>query len=416
MNDLQTLFDEIISQHVTTDVVLRQAIEKKFAANGLALNDRELGEILEDVRKDDSINTEESDDVDDHVYLRISHDTYEIEITEEDLSAATEAVTADLQEEYSRVIAETAGLILKRIRRNAGRTLKANRGIRARFEARLQKRWKKAIDLLELFISLSLEAGMEFNEQHKNAAAEQNDVLFDVLRSLHARSCQVAWEVLALIKAGFADGAHSRWRTLHEIAVVAMFIAPHGRELAERYLDHEFVEARKAAVEHQRYCESMGYEPLQDEELEKIERRYQEAIAAYGENFRHDYGWAAEVLNNKKPTFRDIEVAVGLDKWRPYYKMASHNVHAGTKGITFRLGLLRNKPPLLLAGASNTGFTDPAHGTAISLLQTTITLLTIRPNVDGSVFCEVLQILQDEVGNEFLKIQQSIEAAEKRGK
>src|SRR5918992_442346 len=136
MNDLQTLFDEIIGQHVTTDVVLRQAIEKKFAANGLALNDRELGKILEDVRNDDSISTEESDNVDDYVYLRISHDSNEIEITEEDLSAATEAITADLQEEYSRVIAETSRLLLKRIRRNAGRTLKANRGIRARFEAR----------------------------------------------------------------------------------------------------------------------------------------------------------------------------------------------------------------------------------------------------------------------------------------
>ena len=414
MNDLQALFDEIINQRFTPDDVLRQAIQNKFAANGLALDDRELAEILNDVQNDDSSSTENSEDID-GVYLVISRENIEIEITEEDVNSAMEVLATDLQDEYSRFIEQTAGLILKRIRRNARGTLKANRRTRARFEARLQKRWQKAIDLLELFISLSLEAGSEFNEQYQNAAAEENDALFDVLRNLHARACQIAWEVLALIKAGFADGAHSRWRTLHEIAIVAMFIAQHGRELAERYLDHELVEAYRAAVEHQRCNEAMRYEPLSDEEFEQIERKYQEVIASYGENFRHDYGWAAEALSKKKTTFRDIEFAVGLDKWRPYYKMASHNVHAGSKGITFRLGLLRNnKAPLLLA--SNTGFTDPAHSTAISLLQITTTLLMTRPSADASVHCAILQILQDEVGNEFLEIQRSIEAAEKRSK
>lgn len=349
------------------------------------------------------------------VYLRISHETNEIEITEKDIDAAMGVVTAELEDEYSRFIEQATGLTLNRIRRDARRSLKANRGIRARFEARLQKRWQKAIDLLELFISLSLEAGSEFNEQYQNAAAEEDDVLFDVLKNLHARACQVAWEVLALIKAGFADGAHSRWRTLYEIAIVAMLIARHGQELAQRYLDHEFVEAYKAAVEHQRCSEAMRYEPLPDEEFNQIEGKYQEAIASYGENFRLDYGWAAEALRKKKTTFRDIELAVGLDKWRLYYKMASHNVHAGSKGITFRLGLLRNnKAPLLLAGASNTGFIDPAHGTAISLLQVTTTLLMTRPSADASVHCAILQKLQDEVGDEFLQIQRSIEAAEER--
>ena len=413
MNDFQTLFEVIIDQRVTLDVVLRQAIRSKFVANGLALDDGMLAEILNDIHNDDSSSTENSADMDD-VYLRISHENNEIEITEQDVNAAMEVLTADLEDEYSRFIEHASGETLKRIRRDARRTLKANRRTRARFEARLQKRWQTAIDLLELFISLSLEAGMEFNKQFQNAAAEENDVLFDVLRNLHARACQIGWEVLALIKGGFADGAHSRWRTLHEIAIVAMFIAHHGRELAERYLDHELVEAHKAAVEHQRYSEAMRYDPLPDEEFAEIERMYQEVLARYGESFRHDYGWAAEALGKKKTTFRDIELAVGLDKWRPYYKMASNNVHAGTKGIAFRLGLLRNKPPLLLAGPSNSGFTDPAHSTAISLLQITTTLLMTRPSADASVLCQILQILQDEVGNEFLKVQRSIEAVEKR--
>jgi hypothetical protein len=44
-----------------------------------------------------------------------------------------------------------------------------------------------------------------------------------------------------------------------------------------------------------------------------------------------------------------------LDYLRPYYKLASHNVHAQPKGILFKLGLVQNQD-ILLAGPSNYGF------------------------------------------------------------
>src|SRR5262249_50921986 len=48
-----------------------------------------------------------------------------------------------------------------------------------------------------------------------------NDFVFEALVRLHARSCLVAEEVCWLMEGGFASGAHSRWRTLHELVTVS---------------------------------------------------------------------------------------------------------------------------------------------------------------------------------------------------
>jgi hypothetical protein len=42
------------------------------------------------------------------------------------------------------------------------------------------------------------------------------------------------------------DGAIARWRTLHEIAVIAMCVRDRGDAMAERYLLHSTVESYKA--------------------------------------------------------------------------------------------------------------------------------------------------------------------------
>ncbi len=90
--------------------------------------------------------------------------------------------------------------------------------------------------------------------------------------------------------------------------------------------------------------------------------------------------------------------------------MASHNTHANPKGIMFKLGMIETNS--ISAGATNTGFTDPAHQTAISLLQITTTLLLTKPNIDVLIRFEVLKRLEKRVGTEFLKIQKQIEKME----
>jgi hypothetical protein len=212
-----------------------------------------------------------------------------------------------------------------------------------------------------------------------------------------------------LLKSGYADGAHARWRSLHEISVVGSFINTHGNEIAERYLLHDNIESFKVANLIQKYHKALGYTPIPQDEYDSIKAVYEKLIARFGNSYKNDYGWASSALSKDKPTFSDIEENSGLDYQRPYYKLASHNVHANPKGVMFKLGLLPNTQNILLAGPSNTGFTDPAQGTVISLGLLTITLITTKPTIDNLVISNILLKLESEIGEEFLKVQKEIE-------
>ncbi|HCQ4453160.1 TPA: hypothetical protein OKV42_004153, partial [Escherichia coli] len=59
---------------------------------------------------------------------------------------------------------------------------------------------------------------------------------------------------------------------------------------------------------------------------------------------------------------------------------------------------------ILLVGQSDSGMADPAHATAISLMQITVTLLFLKPTIDHAVISKIIQDYSDEIGNVFLKI------------
>ena len=117
------------------------------------------------------------------------------------------------------------------------------------------------------------------------------------------------------------------------------------------------------------------------------------------------------MIGKNRPTFRDIEEKVRLDHLRPFYKMASHNVHANPKGIFFRLCLYPTSQDILLAGPSNTGLADPGHETAISMGLITVTLLNIQPNIDRLVICNILMKLENEIGEEFIAVHRLLESS-----
>ena len=256
--------------------------------------------------------------------------------------------------------------------------------------------------------SLQLEAGDNFNHDERENAVRTNDLVFETLARLHARACQVASEILTLLKAGYADGAHARWRTLHELSVISMFIRDNGNDVAERYLLHDGVESYKASKIYQENCNALGYQPSNEEELEKIKQRYYDLINRYGKEYGTDYGWAASVIDKGRPTFYEIEKKSGLNHLRPFYKMACNNVHAGTTGIFFKLGLCEESGDILLAGPSNLGLTDPGQSAGIPLSQITTTFILLNPNIDRIVTSEVLLNLDHEIGNVFWECEQKI--------
>ena len=83
----------------------------------------------------------------------------------------------------------------------------------------------------------------------------------------------------------------------------------------------------------------LNVEPLSKETLDSLKVQRDELIARFGEAFKSDYGWASSAIGSNHPTMSDIERHVQLGHMRPYYRMASDNVHPNSHGAYFRLGL-----------------------------------------------------------------------------
>ena len=277
----------------------------------------------------------------------------------------------------------TDGIAL-RIRRDLDRKWKAEQKRQHReqeqFSKRLYSRWHEPLSQLEQFIVVSTELGESVNHRLREQNPCPNPFTVEVQTRLHARACQIAREVLTLLSAGFAEGAIARWRALHELAVVALFIG-HDEELAERYRFHEAVESRKAAEQYRKHTEKLGLEPISDAELAAMEANVAVLKKRFGQGYEKPYGWAVERLwkvGKKAATFDEIEEIAELGHFRPYYRLASHSVHANPKGAFYRLGLV-DQTKMLLAGPSSYGLADAGQNTAISLGQITSALVSLSP-------------------------------------
>ncbi|MCU8426453.1 DUF5677 domain-containing protein [Vibrio vulnificus] len=270
--------------------------------------------------------------------------------------------------------------------------------------------WKTGFDLLESHIVACTEAGEKINIFYRAEAVENNDILFDLLVRHHARACHISNEILCLLKSGFPDAAHARWRALHEVNVTAMFLNKHGYECAERFYFHDVIDTYDGMTEHKKYEDRLQAKAPTTEVIEDCRKEYDRLIKRYGKSFAFHYGWAAHVFPSRKPKtvgFATIEKDVGLDHMRPYYKWASQNVHAGSKGMRNRLALPECDDDILVVGQSSAGMADPAHATALSLMQITCTLLKSKPTLDHIVLMEVIKNYTDRIGQTFLSISKS---------
>ncbi|MBI3409482.1 MAG: hypothetical protein HY040_14165 [Planctomycetes bacterium] len=306
-----------------------------------------------------------------------------------------------------RVVEELSPRILQSLYNALPQALQEWHGAQRAFEERLHDRWKEGLNRLDMLITMAHEAGEMYlgDLQHESTEEEvpPEPLLMNVLTALHCRACRTAREIVCLLKAGYADGAHARWRSLQELAVTAQFLLEHQGDTSKRYLDHAAVERFRAALEYQQHCETLGYDPCSAEEMAKLKKKSDAAIAKYGASFREDYGWAAEALDNPRPTFTQIEASLDMAHWRPWFRLACKSVHAGSHGLHFALGLPEDTPGMLLAGASDAGLTDPGHLMAISLTMVTVAFLTAHPNLDGLVACHCMLKVCDDIGMELLR-------------
>lgn len=282
------------------------------------------------------------------------------------------------------------------------------------FIRRLHDRYAAGFNLLEMQLALSHELGDIVNRQvRKQWNTGDKGQMTDALTRLHGRACQICTEVLSLLRAGHADGAMARWRTLHEVSVVARFIVAKGADIGTRYLAHDVIESRKAARGYHAMTARLGHKPISQRELDSTNAAADALVAKYGPEFEGEYGWAAYALGIKWPKFAEIERAVGLDHFRPYYKFASHNVHANPKCILQSLGIMDGST-MMASGPSNVGLTDPAQNAALSLSQITTALATYWPSLEALSVVGVLNELPAEIGRAFWKAEKAIAADERK--
>ncbi len=403
MGRLQEEFESVLDKHFSVEAVAYRLITQELEQRGIELTRaarKDLSSSLDKLREGSSIPLDISAEELQKARLTPEERATNRIVLRPDLDRHLGEIPEIVRDIMPELVEEVAEKMLTSIKGTARRQLaklqKKGRG----FESRLRRRWGTALDILDVLRAVSLEAGDDANYELSRDPEFDTDPVFFVLVRLHARACQIASEVATLLRSGHADGAHARWRTLHEIAVVGRFVRQHGADVAERYILHDAIESWKAAQTYQENAEKLGVEPFTERDLRTLQDRAHELTDRFGRQYDKPYGWAADALGKRPPNFSEIERSVGQDRMRPYYKLASHNVHADPKGAFQRLGLI-DEGSLLLAGPSNAGLVVPAHSTAISLCLITISLLTLEPNLDRVVVCNILLHLQDEVGKEF---------------
>lgn len=281
------------------------------------------------------------------------------------------------------------------------------------FRERLEGRWNKPLGQLRMLLTMVREWCGDIFHREEARRPHKKKQLREILVRLLVRAIQVTDEIVCLLENGFADGAMARWRTLHEIAVVAAVIAEHGESIAVRYIAHQAVESQRALNKYLACCPLLGYRPLPTRDVKKINKAYAAAIAKYGPEFKSDYGWAAHHLKKSKPTFADLEAAAGRAKMRSHYQMGNDNVHAGVKSMFVRLGLV-GEYNSLLSGRSNGGLTEPGQNAAHTLAQLAVIVCLSEPTFDDLVVASMIRDLQDQIPGYFFQVEKQLQKDHKK--
>jgi hypothetical protein len=271
--------------------------------------------------------------------------------------------------------------------------LKQERATRAVAEIALVERietaWGEGLALLDAMISFAEEL-LEFVRRRVKGGIPDEDWTRAALLLILARGIQTSWEVRTLLRNGYASGAWARWRTLHELSVLAKLIGKHGDTVAQAYLAHDEVQTLRTI---QAFEKSSATPKTWAAHRKVQEKRVGELEAKYGkELFKRDYGWAGLAFPDvqfryPKPALDDLEDEVGLTRLRGLRKKADHAVHAGARGYIDNPGHPVWPSQKLLAGPSPFGLDQVAVWTAESL--TSLAGAFLR---DDAIPCETLTV------------------------
>jgi hypothetical protein len=272
------------------------------------------------------------------------------------------------------------------------------------FYIKLETRWGKPIDLLEIFWLLSIDYGQNFSDEYHKIAEESSDVVFLTLKMLHGRACLVTGEIVTLLRNGYPDAAMARWRTLYEILIISDFIKKNGNDMALRYLEFDKIEEYQSLEDYQKNAKKLNKDTLSDEELATIDRQIQPFKQKYGKLFRNRFGWAFDlkISKDQNPTFKKIAQQSDYSHYYPYYTWASYPIHSGPKALTVVLGQPVNQAKVILAGPSDAaGIAEPGMMTGITFLQINVNFLLHSVTFPRLIQMKTLGNLEKKIKDSF---------------
>jgi len=408
MSALDVLLQNITSKLLTQENLAFMLITIGLRKRGIELNPQQKKQLQDQIAEQ----LPATSDGDSSLYFDLDDIPEELDgialiSTDEDYAELGNILNGRIEFAISEVIPVLSQKLIESWKEEAPQTLRLQQDYQKGFTQRIQHTWGNGLDLLDILLSTSLEMGMEFNKTYRSEACSNQDMVFEALTRLHARGCQVGREIHVLLTNGLADGAYARWRTLHELAVVADFLKNHDNITAERFLLHEHIDTYKSALQYQKHCSMLGRQPLSKNDMDHLRQRHDTLVARFGRDFKNNWGWAAVATGKTSPNFSDIEKQSGLEHIRPFVKEAHGNVHASAKGTLQRLGLIP-EVDILLAGPSIFGLGEPGRNTAFSTLLLTTSLLLLRPTLEHISYVTAMQTLHQEIHDAFYEAEYEI--------
>jgi hypothetical protein len=172
----------------------------------------------------------------------------------------------------------------------------------------------------------------------------------------------------------------------------------------------------KAARVYEEHHRALGERSLGKRYVRKLEAEVDGLKQQYGDDFRHEYGWAVHVFNQRQTDFSQIEKAVKLDFMRPFFRAASAQVHASSHGAVLRSGLPAEDAAglSLLSCPSNYGFADPGINSIRSLLLATVSLAQVEPTLDTNIMSMILANWSGPAVESFAIAQLALEERDER--
>ena len=319
-------------------------------------------------------------------YIRILENEFD-----EEVKKYTKGMVEKFSELTSNSILEMGNSVVKRLYKTFNSINRKRSKDHKKYMKLIKFNWGKKLDILKMIIYICEEIF-----ESENAKADKNSSKEEALIRISAQACLTAYEIYYLCLNGYAEGALTRWRSLHEMSVIMNYLQNNDEELSERFFDHTLVNDFKSLEIFNQKSERIGFEKITGSERDEVISNFKKILQKYGENYKMDYGWASKINKKNKLTFKDIEDAVSLDHLRPYYKLACNYIHTNPKGLLYKIGLLEEHQGNILTGQSIIGMEDPIQLTCISLINIFIVLLTRNPDISRLVECRILQKIFDD--------------------